>query len=143
MGDIIEMDFTPLIGEIYVMTFTGIGSEQTGLRPGLVFQNNVGNKYSPNIIAIPLTSSQKKTNQPTHVPISAEDSGLHVDSVALCENPQIMSKERIGRYITTLSDDYMKQIAEAYLIATAVISYLDVDALLKVWRAAKSLNKVS
>ena len=58
---------TPQIGEVYLMKFSGSGSEQVGWRPGLVFQNNVGNSHSPNVIALPLTSSIKKTSQPTHV----------------------------------------------------------------------------
>lgn len=57
---------TPQIGEVYLMKFSGSGSEQVGWRPGLVFQNNVGNSHSPNVIALPLTSSIKKTSQPTH-----------------------------------------------------------------------------
>lgn len=50
----------PQIGEVYLMKFGGSGSEQSGWRPGVVFQNNMGNAYSPNIIALPLTSSLKK-----------------------------------------------------------------------------------
>lgn len=83
----------PQIGEVYLMKFGGSGSEQSGWRPGVVFQNNMGNAYSPNIIALPLTSSLKKTNQPTHVIIKAADSGLRRDSMVLCENPERMSKE--------------------------------------------------
>lgn len=98
----------PQIGEVYLMKFGGSGSEQSGWRPGVVFQNNMGNAYSPNIIALPLTSSLKKTNQPTHVIIKAADSGLRRDSMVLCENPERMSKERLGQYITTLSEEYMK-----------------------------------
>lgn len=55
----------PQIGEIYLMKFSGDGCEQSGIRPGLVFQNNMGNMYSPNIIALPITSSLKKSGQPT------------------------------------------------------------------------------
>lgn len=122
------------------MKFSGSGNEQNGWRPGLVFQNNMGNAHSPNIIALPLTSSIKKTGQPTHVIVRAADSGLRKDSMVLCENPERMSKERVGRYITTLSDEYMKQIAEANLLATGAIAYLDVEALLLIWRRAMALN---
>lgn len=122
------------------MKFSGSGNEQNGWRPGLVFQNNMGNAHSPNIIALPLTSSIKKTGQPTHVIIRAADSGLRKDSMVLCENPERMSKERVGRYITTLSDEYMKQIAEANLLATGAIAYLDVEALLLIWKRAMALN---
>lgn len=67
---------TPQIGDIYMMKFGGSANEQCGWRPGLVFQNNVGNAYSPNIIALPLTSVLKKANQPTHVLVKAYDTGL-------------------------------------------------------------------
>lgn len=131
---------SPRIGEIYMMRFSGSGSEQSGWRPGLVFQNNTGNIHSPNIIALPLTTSVKKVGQPTHVTVSAKDSGLPRDSMVLCENPERMSKERIGEYITVLPDGYMRKVAEASLLATGVISYLDPDVLLRIWRRAVSLN---
>lgn len=130
---------SPRIGEIYMMRFDGNGSEQSGVRPGLIFQNNVGNEYSPNVIALPLTSSLKKLGQPTHVLISAKKSGLKKDSVVLCENPQRMSKERIGKYLTTLSDEDMARVAEANLLASAAIAYIDPRALLGIWQRASKL----
>ena len=130
----------PRIGEIYNMRFDGTGSEQSGWRPGLVFQNNKGNANSPNIIALPLTSSIKKLGMPTHVLLRAEDTGLRKDSVVLCENPQRMSKENIGAYITTLSDSYMKKVAEGNLLASSSISYLDVGSLIKIWQKSVQLN---
>lgn len=134
---------TPKIGEVYYMKFGGKGREQSGWRPGLVFQNNVGNAYSPNIIALPLTSSIKKTSQPTHVVVKADDSGLRQNSMVLCENPERMSKDRIGAYMTTLSADYMKQVAKANLIATSAISYLDIETIVSAWEKASALNKIS
>ena len=131
---------TPLIGEVYSMYFDGSGSEQSGWRPGLVFQNNVGNIHSPNVIALPLTSSLKKLNMPTHVLVDAEGTGLKRDSIVICENPESMSKEKIGRYITTLPENYMKKIAIANLIATSAISFIDKESLLSVWQKASRLN---
>lgn len=131
---------TPQIGDIYMMKFGGSANEQNGWRPGLVFQNNVGNAYSPNIIALPLTSILKKANQPTHVIVRADDTGLKRDSMVLCENPERMSKERVGDYITTLSDTYMKQVAEASLLSSSVISFLDIEVLVSVWKKAVALN---
>lgn len=122
------------------MHFEGNGSEQSGWRPGLVFQNNTGNTHSPNIIALPLTSAVKKSHQPTHVIIPSEGTGLKKDSMVLCENPERMSKERIGNYITTLSDEYMSRIAAANLLASSAISYLTPDTLLVLWQKAVSLN---
>lgn len=129
-----------LIGEIYLMKFGGSGSEQHGLRPGLVFQNNTGNAYSPNIIALPLTSNLKKTGQPTHVVIPASEGGLARDSMVLCENPERMSKDRIGDYITTVSEDTMAEIAEASLLATSAISFLNPELLAGIWKRAQMLN---
>lgn len=134
------LERTPCIGEVYLMDFSGSGSEQSGLRPGVVFQNNVGNTHSPNIIALPLTSAVKKMGQPTHVLLEAEKSGLRRDSVVLCENPERMSKARIGRYITKLSDEDMKRVTEGNLLATSAISFLDIESLLNVWQTASVLN---
>ena len=128
------------IGEVYLMKFDGSGSEQGGWRPGLVFQNNTGNAHSPNIIALPLTSSIKKTAQPTHVIVHACDSGLLKDSMVLCENPERMSKERVGKYLTTLPEHYMREIAAANLVATSAISFLDISSLLEAWALSMKLN---
>lgn len=130
----------PRIGDVFLMSFDGHGNEQKGWRPGLVFQNNTGNLHSPNIIALPLTSSLKKSNQPTHVVIPAKGTGLARDSMVLCENPERMSKEKIGNYITTISKEYMEQIVVAYLLATSAISFIEPDLLLSVWQKAISLN---
>lgn len=131
---------TPKLGDVYLMRFSGDGSEQSGWRPGLVFQNNLGNKHSPNIIALPLTSSLKKSSQPTHVIVNASDTGLLRDSMVLCENPERMSKSRIGAYLTTLPEKYMRQIASASLLSSCAISFLDPDYLLCVWQKAIMLN---
>lgn len=136
-------DRIPRIGEIYNMYFNGTGSEQSGWRPGVVFQNNVGNVNSPNIIALPLTSSLKKLYMPTHVLLRAADTELRKDSVVICENPEKMSKDKIGKYITTLPDSYMKKIAMANLIATSAISFIDKDSLISVWEKAIQMNCVA
>ena len=133
----------PKIGEVYNMYFSGTGSEQSGWRPGVVFQNNIGNANSPNIIALPLTSSLKKLNMPTHVLVRSTDTELRMDSVVLCENPEKMSKEKVGMYITTLSEGYMKDIAAANLIATSAISFLDKESLLFIWEKASRLNSIA
>lgn len=130
----------PCIGDVYFMCFGGKANEQNGWRPGLVFQNNTGNLYSPNIIALPLTSSLKKTHQPTHVVLPAGETGLPRDSMVLCENPERMSKDRIGKYITTLSDGFMGRIAVASILASSAISFLEPEDLLAAWRQARLLN---
>ena len=132
--------FNPSIGEVYLMQFSGAHSVQSGWRPGIIFQNNLGNQHSPNVIALPMTSSIKKTKQPTHVLLKAKDAGLRMDSMALCENPECVPKEMVGNYITTLSDSYMKKIAVASLLATSAISYLDKESMLDAWEKASLLN---
>lgn len=130
----------PQIGDVYLMNFGGQGNEQKGWRPGLVFQNNLGNQHSPNIIALPLTTSLKKANQPTHVVIPADGTGLVRDSMVLCENPERMSKDRLGNYLTTIPKEYMAKIAVANLLATSAISFIEPDLLLTVWQKALTLN---
>ena len=122
------------------MRFGGSGSEQHGWRPGLVFQNNTGNRYSPNIIALPLTSCLQKASQPTHVVLSGKENGLPKDSMVLCENPERMSKERLGQYITTLPKPVMAKVAAASLLATSAISFLSPEALTSIWKQACLLN---
>lgn len=133
-------DRQPQIGDVYLMNFGGQGNEQKGWRPGIVFQNNIGNKHSPNIIALPLTSSLKKSNQPTHVVLPASETGLAKDSMVLCENPERMSKERLGNYLTTIPEEYMAKIAVANLLATSAISFIEPDILLMVWQKSLMLN---
>lgn len=130
----------PRIGDVYLIDFSGQGSEQKGRRPGLIFQNNLGNRYSPNIIALPLTSSIKKSNMPTHVFIPSEGTGLLRDSMVLCENPERMSKDRLDMYLTTIPNEYMAKIAIASLIATSAIAYVDPELLLTVWQKAVLFN---
>ena len=134
---------SPQIGDVFFMNFSGDGSEQCGWRPGLVFQNNVGNKFSPNIIALPLTTSLKKSSQPTHVILKASETGVPKDSMVLCENPERMSKGRIGDYITTIPDCYMAEIAAASILASSAISFIEPDNLMALWRKAVSLNNAT
>lgn len=136
----VKTEISPSIGEVYLMRFNGEGSEQSGVRPGVVFQNNVGNANSPNIIALPLTSSLKKLHMPTHVLLKAQETGLLKDSVVLCENPEKMSKDRVGELLTVLPDSDMRRIAIAHLLATSAISFIDKESLINVWERAAELN---
>lgn len=131
------------IGEIYLMKFDGQANEQKGWRPGVIFQNNIGNAHSPNIIALPLTSSLKKVTQPTHVYIPADsETLLKKDSMVLCENPVCMSKTRVGAYITTLPEKYMSEIALANLLASSSIAFVNPEKLLVTWQKSLMLNSV-
>lgn len=136
-------DRTPKIGEVYMMRFDGTGSEQSGWRPALVFQNNIGNAYSPNVILLPLTSKLKKSNQPTHVVVPAEGTGLARDSMVLCENPVSVSKDKLGRYLTTLPDEYMSKIAEAHILATSAIAFINPAVILTLRDKAAKMNAAS
>lgn len=130
----------PQIGDVYYMRFDGVGNEQRGLRPCVIFQNNLGNLHSPNVIVIPLTSKLKKTTQPTHVLLPASETGLDRDSMALCENPGSVSKDRLTKYFTTIPGKYMAEIAAASVLATSAISFIEPDVLLSLWQKASSLN---
>lgn len=127
------------IGDVYLVEFDGVGSEQQGPRPALVFQNNVGNVHSPNIIVLPMTSVRKKVSQPTHV-VVPKSAGLKLDSMVLCENPQCISKDRLGVYITTLPKEYMEKVAEASLLASSAIAFINPEVLLALWKKAVALN---
>jgi len=135
-----ENNRIPRIGEVYAVKFEGNGSVQSGWRPGVVFQNNIGNIHSPNVVVLPLTTSLKKRDMPTHVFIGAKDTGLARDSMVLCENPQCIPKDELGKYITTLSDSYMAQIAAASILASGAVSYLDLQSLIQVWQRAVTVN---
>lgn len=132
------------IGDVYLIKFDGDEHEQTGVRPGLVFQNNVGNMFSPNIIVLPLTSSVKKLNDniPTHVRLRACDTGLKRDSVVLCENPTVISKSKCGAFLTRIPDKYMTEVAVGNLIATSAISFISPSMFQEVWNKCVSLNLV-
>ncbi len=132
----------PRIGEVYMVEFDGTGSVQRGVRPALVFQNNMGNRFSPNVVVLPITSANKKVSQPPHVLVDAKESGLKLNSMVLCENPQCISKEQLGSYMTTLPEKYMKEIAAASLLATSAISYLDISMLVALIEKATKLNAV-
>ena len=134
---------TPMIGDVFMASFNGVNNVQSGYRPALVFQNNVGNKYSPNVIVFPLTSNLKKKHMPTHVVIPAtKDTGLSVSSMVLCENPVCMSKESLIKYYTRIPDEYMEKVTIAYLLATSAISYIGPTTFTSILEKAKELNSV-
>lgn len=135
-------DRTYKIGEVYYIEINGTNNEQRGCRPCVIFQNNVGNVYSPNIVALPLTTALKKTDMPTHIVLPSKETGLPKDSMVLCENPVCVSKTKIGNYITTLPNEYMMKIAEGNIYASSAIAFINPDILKLIWEKAVSLNKV-
>lgn len=109
------------IGEVYWMEIKGDDSEQKGIRPAIIIQNNVGNQYSPNVIAIPTTTKIK--HYPVNVILSGKETGMRT-CMAICNNPVTVSKSKVYGYIATLSDEVMNKIAYANAIATGLMEYL-------------------
>ena len=81
-----------------------VGSEQGGIRPVLIIQNDTGNKYSPTVIAAAITSQTGKTKLPTHIEISSNDNGLKSDSVVLVEQIRTIDKSRLKEKIGHIED---------------------------------------
>lgn len=111
-GDVYYADLSPVIG-----------SEQGGVRPVLVLQNNVGNKYSPTIIISAITSQVNKSKLPTHIEINATDFGLSKDSVVLLEQIRTIDKKRLREKIGHLNEDVMHQVNEALQISFGMANF--------------------
>ena len=104
-------------GEIYYADLSPVvGSEQGGMRPVLIIQNDIGNKYSPTVIAAAITSQLAKTKLPTHIELDAEN-GLPKDSVVLLEQIRTLDKRRLKEKICDISQIKMAEINQALLIS--------------------------
>ena len=97
-----------------------VGSEQGGIRPVLVIQNDVGNRYSPTVIVLAITGQVNKARLPTHVPVNAEGTGLQKDSVILAEQIRTLDKRRLRERIGTLRPEVMAQVSPALRISLGV-----------------------
>ena len=105
-------------GELYYADLSPVvGSEQGGIRPVLVVQNDVGNKYSPTVIAAAVTSRINKARLPTHIELEAENFGLSKDSVVLLEQIRTLDKSRLKEKIGMLPDATMNKVNVALLIS--------------------------
>ncbi len=104
-GDIYYADLSPVIG-----------SEQGGIRPVLVIQNDVGNKYSPTVIAAAITSQLNKARLPTHIELDTT-TGLPKDSVVLTEQLRTLDKQRLKDKIGALNPDAMRKVNNALMIS--------------------------
>lgn len=109
-GDLYYADLSPVVG-----------SEQGGVRPVLVVQNDVGNKYSPTIIAAAVTSKINKAKMPTHIELPCKVYGLAKDSVILLEQIRTLDKRRLKEKIGELSASTMTQVDKALLISLGFI----------------------
>ena len=105
-GDIYYADLSPVVG-----------SEQGGLRPVLIIQNDVGNKYSPTVIAAAITSRMGKTKLPTHIDIYADKAGLAKDSVILLEQVRTLDKRRLKEKMGHLDDNMMSEVNNAIAVS--------------------------
>ena len=105
-GDIYYADLSPVIG-----------SEQGGLRPVLIVQNDVGNKYSPTVIAAAITSKMGKTRLPTHIDVAGEGVGLAKDSVILLEQIRTIDKTRLKEKMGHLDEDTMRGVNTAISVS--------------------------
>ena len=108
-GDLFFADLSPVVG-----------SEQGGVRPVLVVQNDVGNKYSPTIIVAAVTSQTSKAKLPTHVELTASQGGLSKNSVVLLEQLRTIDKQRLKERIGSLSDSQMPVVDAALGVSLGI-----------------------
>jgi mRNA interferase MazF len=107
-----------LRGDIYYANLNPvIGSEQGGVRPVLILQNDIGNKYSPTTIVAAITSRIKKAKLPTHIELASDQFSLDKDSVILLEQIRTIDKRRLKEKIAHLDEDTMRRIDEALQIS--------------------------
>ena len=109
-GDIYYADLSPVVG-----------SEQGGVRPVLIIQNDIGNKYSPTVIATAITSQINKAKMPTHIELDANEYGLSKDSVVLAEQIRTIDKKRLKEKIGHLDDELMNKVNEALEISFGLL----------------------
>ena len=105
-GDIFYADLSPVVG-----------SEQGGMRPVLIVQNDVGNRYSPTVIAAAITSQINKAKMPTHIELAAKEYGLNKDSVILLEQIRTIDKRRLREKIGRIDDRLMDSVNDALSIS--------------------------
>jgi mRNA interferase MazF len=108
-GDLFFADLSPVVG-----------SEQGGIRPVLVVQNDVGNRYSPTIIVAAVTSQTGKAKLPTHVELKATQGGLSKNSVVLLEQLRTIDKQRLKERIGTLDDNQLPVVDEALGVSLGI-----------------------
>ncbi|MEA5084590.1 Endoribonuclease EndoA [bioreactor metagenome] len=108
-GDIFYADLSPVIG-----------SEQGGIRPVLIVQNDIGNKYSPTVICAAITSQINKAKLPTHIEIDASRYTLVKDSVVLLEQIRTIDKKRLREKVSHLDDEIMNKVNTALIISLAI-----------------------
>ncbi len=105
-------------GEIYYAGLSPVvGSEQGGVRPVLIVQNDIGNKHSPTVIAAAITSQKEKSKLPTHIELNAASCGLAKDSVVLLEQVRTLDKRRLKERMGELDSAAMSQVNDALSVS--------------------------
>lgn len=105
-------------GEIYYADLSPVvGSEQGGVRPVLIIQNDIGNKFSPTVIAAAITSQKDKSRLPTHIELSSAHCGLSKDSIVLLEQVRTLDKRRLKEKMGKLDDGAMNQVNQALSVS--------------------------
>ena len=105
-------------GEIYYADLSPVvGSEQGGMRPVLIVQNDVGNRHSPTVIAAAITSQKYKTNLPTHIRVNADGCGLAKDSIVLLEQVRTLDKQRLKERMGELDEGAMNKVDNALSVS--------------------------
>lgn len=110
-GDVFYADLRPVIG-----------SEQGGIRPVLIIQNDIGNKHSPTIICAAITSKMNKAKLPTHIELSAVSYDMEKDSVILLEQLRTIDKKRLKDKVCHLDSEIMKKVDRALMISLDLIT---------------------
>ncbi len=105
-GDIFYADLSPVVG-----------SEQGGMRPVLIVQNDMGNKHSPTVIAAAITSQVGKARLPTHIELSGQSCGLSRDSVILLEQIRTIDKSRLRERMGSLTEPQMNEVDNAIVVS--------------------------
>ncbi|MBQ9469047.1 MAG: type II toxin-antitoxin system PemK/MazF family toxin [Clostridia bacterium] len=120
-------------GEIYYADLSPVvGSEQGGLRPVLIVQNDLGNRYSPTVIAAAITSRLSKTRLPTHIDVSfgqAKSGGLAKESVVLLEQVRTLDKSRLREKLGVLPPEVMRSVDRALLVSFGLTDRADGAAI--------------
>lgn len=107
-------------GEIYWADFSPtVGSEQLGVRPALIIQNNIGNKFSKTVI-VAIITKQNKNDLPTHVTLEKEKYSLDYDSVVMLEQIRTIDKYRIGEKISVLDPEKMVEVEKKIMISLGI-----------------------
>jgi len=108
-------------GEIYYADLSPVvGSEQGGVRPVLIVQNDVGNKFSPTVIAAAITSQREKNNLPTHIQVNANGCGLAKDSIVLLEQVRTIDKKRLKERMGVLNSGDMTRVNRALSVSLGI-----------------------